>query len=100
MQRPQKTAKAGCLCEGMLETKSSKGACSIALTETDRKDGAENLLERILSNNSITLRISISDSTKAALLTKIGRAASLCARRRTFLTGESPESARQREGYS
>ena len=45
MQRPQKTVKAGCPCEGMLETKSNKGACSIALTETDREDGAENLLE-------------------------------------------------------
>lgn len=53
MQRPQKTAKAGCPCEGMLETKSSKGACSIALTETDRKDGAENLLERILDRNNL-----------------------------------------------
>ena len=53
MQRPQKTAKAGCLCEGMLETKSNKGACSVALTETDRKDGAENLLERILDRNNL-----------------------------------------------
>ena len=53
MQRPQKTAKAGCPCEGMLETKSTKGACSIALTETDREDGAENLLERILDRNNL-----------------------------------------------
>lgn len=53
MQRPQKTAKAGCPCEGMLETKSNKGACSIALTETDREDGAENLLERILDRNNL-----------------------------------------------
>lgn len=53
MQRPQKTAKVGCPCEGMLETKSSKGACSTALTETDRKDGAENLLERILDRNNL-----------------------------------------------
>ena len=53
MQRPQKTAKVGCPCEGMLETKSNKGACSIALTETDRKDGAENLLERILDRNNL-----------------------------------------------
>ena len=37
----------------MLETKSNKGACSIALTETDRKDGAENLLERILDRNNL-----------------------------------------------
>ena len=53
MQRPQKTVKAGCPCEGMLETKNNKGACSIALTETDRKDGAENLLERILDRNNL-----------------------------------------------
>lgn len=53
MQRPQKTAEAGCPCEGMLETKSNKGACSIALTETERKDGAENLLERILERDNL-----------------------------------------------
>ena len=53
MQRPQKTAKAGCPCEGMLETKSNKGACSVVLTETDREDGAENLLERILDRNNL-----------------------------------------------
>ena len=53
MQRPQKTAKAGCPCEGMLETKSNRGACSDALTETDRKDGAENLLEKILERNNL-----------------------------------------------
>ena len=53
MQRPQKTAKAGCPCEGMLETKSNMGACSVALTETDRKDGAEDLLERILDRNNL-----------------------------------------------
>ena len=29
--------KAGCPCEGILETKSSRGVCSIALTETDRE---------------------------------------------------------------
>ena len=53
MQRPQKTAQVGCCCEGMLETKSNRGACSIALTETERKDGAENLLERILERNNL-----------------------------------------------
>ena len=53
MQRPQKTTKVGCPCEGMMETKSNKGACSVALTETDRKDGAENLLERILDRNNL-----------------------------------------------
>ena len=53
MQRPQKTAEVGCPCEGMLETKSNRGACSIVLTETERKDGAENLLERILERNNL-----------------------------------------------
>lgn len=53
MQRPQKTAKVGCPCEGMLETKSNKGACSVASTETERKDGAESLLERILDRNNL-----------------------------------------------
>lgn len=53
MQRPQKTAQVGCLCEGMLETKSNRGACSIALTEMERKDSAENLLERILERNNL-----------------------------------------------
>ncbi len=53
MQRPQKTAQVGCPCEGMLETKSNGGACSIALTEADRKDSAENLLERILERNNL-----------------------------------------------
>ena len=53
MQRPQKTAKVGCPCEGMLETKSNKGACSVVLTETDREDGTENLLERILDRNNL-----------------------------------------------
>ena len=53
MQRPQKTAKVGCPCEGMLETKSNKGACSVVLTETDREDSAENLLERILDRNNL-----------------------------------------------
>lgn len=40
MQRPQKTAKVGCPCEGMLETESNKGACSVAQLETERPDGA------------------------------------------------------------
>lgn len=53
MRRPQKTAKAGYPCEGMMETESNKGACSIALTETEREDGAGNLLERILDRNNL-----------------------------------------------
>ena len=53
MQRPQKTTEVGCPCEGMLETKSSRGACSTILTETEREGGAENLLERILDRNNL-----------------------------------------------
>ena len=53
MQRPQKTAKVGCPCEGMLETESNKGVCSIARLETERQDGAENLLEAILDRNNL-----------------------------------------------
>lgn len=37
----------------MLETKSSRGACSIALTETEREGGAGNVLERILDRNNL-----------------------------------------------
>ena len=37
----------------MVETKSSKGACSIATLKTDRKDGAESLLEKILDRNNL-----------------------------------------------
>ena len=37
----------------MMETESSREACSIALTETDRRDGAEDLLERILDRNNL-----------------------------------------------
>ena len=48
MQREQKTAKADCRCEGMLETKSNNGARSIAQLETKEKDGAYSLLEDIL----------------------------------------------------
>lgn len=53
MQRPQKTAKVGYPCDGMLETKSNKGACSVARLETERQDGAENLLEAILDRNNL-----------------------------------------------
>lgn len=53
MQRPQKTAKVGCPCEGMLETESNKGVCSITRLETERQDGAENLLEAILDRNNL-----------------------------------------------
>ena len=53
MQRPQKTAKAGYPCEGMLEAESNKGACSVARLETERQDGAGNLLEAILDRNDL-----------------------------------------------
>ena len=53
MQRPQKTTKVGCPCEGMLETNSNKGACSITELEGLGKDGAEKLLERILDRNNL-----------------------------------------------
>lgn len=45
MQRPQKTAKVGYPCEGMLETESNKGACSVAQLETERQDGAVYIAE-------------------------------------------------------
>lgn len=53
MRIPQKTAKVGCPCEGMLEIKSNHGVCSIAALETERKDGAENLLKVILDRNNL-----------------------------------------------
>lgn len=53
MQRPQKTTKVGCPCEGMLETENNKEACSIAKLERSGKDGAEDLLERILDRNNL-----------------------------------------------
>lgn len=53
MQRPQKTAKVGYPCKGMLETESNKGACSVAQLETERKDGAENLLEALFERNNL-----------------------------------------------
>ena len=53
MQRPQKTAKVGCPCEGMLETESNKGVCSVARLETEGQDSAENLLEAILDRNNL-----------------------------------------------
>ena len=45
MQRPQKTAKAAYLCEGMLETESNKGVYSVARLETERQDGAATALK-------------------------------------------------------
>lgn len=53
MPRQQKTAEAGCPCEGMVETESSKGAPSIATPENAEKDGAESLLEQILHRDNL-----------------------------------------------
>lgn len=53
MQREQKTAKAGCPCEGMVETESNKGAQSIASLESAERDGAESLLERVLHRDNL-----------------------------------------------
>lgn len=53
MQRPQQTAKAGWTCEGMLETKSNKGACSIAVPEPAEGNGAGALLEKILQRGNL-----------------------------------------------
>jgi len=53
MRRQQKTATAGYLNEGMLETKSNLGAQSTASLETERKDGVENLLEKMLHRDNL-----------------------------------------------
>ena len=53
MQREQKTAKAGCRYEGMLETESNSGVRSIVTLETAEKDGASNLLEQILHRDNL-----------------------------------------------
>lgn len=53
MRREQKTAKAGCPCEGMVETESSKGARSVASLESAEKDGAESLLEKVLHRDNL-----------------------------------------------
>lgn len=53
MRRQQKTATAGYLNEGMLETKSNLGAPSTASLETERKDGVENLLEKMLHRDNL-----------------------------------------------
>lgn len=53
MQREQKTAKAGCRCKGMLETKSNSGARSSVTPEAAEKDGANRLLEAILHRDNL-----------------------------------------------
>lgn len=53
MLRQQKTAPAGCPCEGMVETESNKGVPSIATPESVEKDSAESLLEKILHRDNL-----------------------------------------------
>lgn len=53
MQRQQKTTQVGCPKENMLETEGIAGAPSIVLTETAEKDGAEDLLGRILHKDNL-----------------------------------------------
>lgn len=53
MSRQQKTAPAGCPCEGMVETESNKGVPSIATPESVEKDSAESLLEKILHKDNL-----------------------------------------------
>jgi RNA-directed DNA polymerase len=52
MLREQKTSKMGCPCEGMLETKSNKGARSMTLLGSVTKSRV-NLLEIILSKDNL-----------------------------------------------
>ena len=53
MRREQKTGQAGCPGEGTVETESSRGAWSVATSETAEKDGADSLLERILHRENL-----------------------------------------------
>jgi group II intron reverse transcriptase/maturase len=53
MLREQKTDEAGCPSEGMLETEDNEGARSIATSETEAKNGAGSLLEKILDNDNM-----------------------------------------------
>ena len=53
MLREQKTAKAGCPCEGMLETESNREARSAAALETKEKDGVGALLESMLGKDNM-----------------------------------------------
>jgi len=53
MRRKQKTGKAGCSCQSTLETDGSERAWSIALLETEEKNGAKNLLEEMLSEGNL-----------------------------------------------
>ena len=53
MRGEQKTATAGCCYEGKLETESNSGARSLIALESAAKDGAGNLLEKILHRDNL-----------------------------------------------
>lgn len=53
MRGEQKTEKSGWTCEGTVETGSSKGARSIATLETAEKEGARELIERIVCKENL-----------------------------------------------
>lgn len=53
MRREQKTGKPGYTCEGPLETEGRKEARSIATLENAEKNGASDLLERILHRKNL-----------------------------------------------
>ena len=55
MCREQKTGNADYLCEGTLETESSKGARSISPLEIAEKNGANSLLEKILDRDNLNI---------------------------------------------
>lgn len=66
MQREQKTVRAGCPCEGMVEPESSKGVQSVAIRESEEKDGAENLLEKVLHRDNLNKAFKRVKSNKGA----------------------------------
>lgn len=55
MRREQKTEQSGWTCEGTVEPESSKGARSIAPLEPAGKNGANDLMERILHRDNMNL---------------------------------------------
>jgi RNA-directed DNA polymerase len=53
MCREQKTEGSGCVCEGRLETESSRRARSMELLERPEGSGAEDLLSRMLERDNL-----------------------------------------------
>jgi RNA-directed DNA polymerase len=53
MLREQKTEKSDCPCEGMVETESNKGVRSITSLDNADKDGATDLLEKVLERDNL-----------------------------------------------